>query len=406
MIPVPIRENSISKLSEMFLNATLSPLLVRTYNISVTNNHTVSTNISIKMYVPLCGNATGNYTIKDSKSVASIIENIRQVILLNKITEIAVMKVNQIVINSYNVTTIYYLNITNTNCSNNGNSGTKFTETETSINFSVKKTNGAENTKTALFLSNDESETKSSIIDGPILSFPASNPGRISYYTRLQYYPYSSANFGGLFTLLSRNSVISNDNVSCSKNVFHDNGDNNNRNNSSDNGDKNSTDYNHNNTNKDDSLSSTKINDTNNNSAYSRSDTDDMPTDQIIGVYIGSNGIIYDTNFKASFNFDKYNQNNNTIDHYPLFDIWYKVDIHLNWLTGLYYIMLNDLIVADDIPFRASHVDGFKLSLTRGVRRRITAIFSSIIYYHLLFFVLVLFLVFVLLLQISYSFID
>ena len=43
----------------------------------------------------------------------------------------------------------------------------------------------------------------------------------------------------------------------------------------------------------------------------------------------------------------------------------YKVDIHLNWATMKYYIMLNDIVVVKDVPFQATAIDGIRLSQTR-----------------------------------------
>lgn len=49
-------------------------------------------------------------------------------------------------------------------------------------------------------------DTEFSTNEGPIISFAASRPGRITYYTKLQYYSNNEIKekFGSLFTLISR----------------------------------------------------------------------------------------------------------------------------------------------------------------------------------------------------------
>jgi hypothetical protein len=55
-------------------------------------------------------------------------------------------------------------------------------------------------------------DTEFSTNEGPIISFAASRPGRITYYTKQQYYPNNEIKdkFGSLFTLISRKEITSN----------------------------------------------------------------------------------------------------------------------------------------------------------------------------------------------------
>jgi hypothetical protein len=54
-------------------------------------------------------------------------------------------------------------------------------------------------------------DTEFTTNEGPIISFAASRPGRITYYTKLQYYSNNEIKdkFGSLFTLISRNETDS-----------------------------------------------------------------------------------------------------------------------------------------------------------------------------------------------------
>jgi hypothetical protein len=129
----------------------------------------------------------------------------------------------------YNIADIFMLNTTivdykfdtinpvfslATDCTNNGHEGRFYTKSSMTTNMYVRETNGGEGTKRALFLSNREESKSSSGSEreapfswnGPIIPFEASNPTRITYYTRLDAVEGEStkANFGVLFSLLSR----------------------------------------------------------------------------------------------------------------------------------------------------------------------------------------------------------
>ena len=86
----------------------------------------------------------------------------------------------------------------------------------------------------------------------------------------------------------------------------------------------------------------------------------------MIGVFIGER-IMYATNFVASFEDQVYLKRLTTLDDYVVYNTWYKVDLHLNWDTKMYYLMLNDVVVVKDVPFAADSFDGIRLSQTRQV---------------------------------------
>ena len=71
-----------------------------------------------------------------------------------KSKEIAGLEIKNVTINSYLLTKLNYIKTDFSNCDNNGQNGTYYKKTETSIHFSVLPTIGAENTEKALFLSN------------------------------------------------------------------------------------------------------------------------------------------------------------------------------------------------------------------------------------------------------------
>ncbi len=101
----------------------------------------------------------------------------------------------------------------NTDCSNNGEDGTFFDQAYMTTYMYVGS-GGAENTGHALFFSNRETTITSSgsikeapfAGNGPIVSFNASRPERITYYTKMQYVAGESlkSHYGALFTLISR----------------------------------------------------------------------------------------------------------------------------------------------------------------------------------------------------------
>ena len=102
-------------------------------------------------------------------------------------------------------------------CSNDGKNGSLFTEASMTTEMYVRETDAAEKTNRALFLSNRESTFTASgsareapfAWNGPIIPFNVSQPTRVTYYSRMDGVAGESkkANFGSLFTILSRGGV-------------------------------------------------------------------------------------------------------------------------------------------------------------------------------------------------------
>jgi hypothetical protein len=193
-------------------------------------------------------------------------------------------------------------------CENHGSSGSLYTEaTMTSLMY-IRETNAAEGTQKALFFSNNESTFTSSgtsreapfAWNGPILPFEPSQPTRVTYYSQMESIPGLSqkANFGSLFTLLSRG-------------------------------------------------------------------VEGLNVSSVIGIFIGDQ-IKHGANFGSSVDEKYYFKRMTVIDSYPAFDRWYKVDIHINWNTHTYYILLDDVLVVRDAKFVGDDVDGIRLSVTRA----------------------------------------
>jgi hypothetical protein len=88
--------------------------------------------------------------------------------------------------------------------------------------------------------------------------------------------------------------------------------------------------------------------------------------ESVIGVFVGDK-IMQGANFQSAVDEKFFLKRVSTIDEYPTFDRWYKVDIHINWKVMKYYIMLDDVIVIYDQTFKADYVDGIRISLTRAV---------------------------------------
>eukprot|EP01034_Spumella_vulgaris_P021395 gene21395-27425_t len=99
-------------------------------------------------------------------------------------------------------------------CSNRGSSGSLYTEAMMTTSMYVRPTVAAESTKRALFMSNRENTNTSSGSarevpfsgNGPIVPFEASQPARITYYTRIDSVAEVSnkVDYGSLFSLISR----------------------------------------------------------------------------------------------------------------------------------------------------------------------------------------------------------
>ncbi len=224
----------------------------------------------------------------------------------------------------YNIAEVYFLNVTlgnytvkeistiesiPTECNNNGEDGIIYSQTKTTTSMYVRRTNGAEGTSRALFLSNRESTYTDSgsyreapfSWNGPIIPIEASRPTRVTYYTRLDAVEGESkkANFGVLFSLLSRGEA-------------------------------------------------------------------GLNVSSVIGVFTGDK-ITHGSNFGSAVDEKVYLKRSVTLWDYPTFDRWYKVDIHINWDNHTYYIALDDTIMVSNSKFTGEDIDGLRLSVTRAV---------------------------------------
>lgn len=195
-----------------------------------------------------------------------------------------------------------------TKCNNNGNNGTYYSQATMFSSFLVNNTNAAELTKKALYLSNKEA-TKTVTgspreapfaWNGPVIPFAPSKPNRITYYTRMDAIEGESkkANFGSLFTLLSRG--VPGLNIS-----------------------------------------------------------------NVIGVYVGDK-IMQGHNFGSAVDEKSFLKRLVTINEYPAFDRWYKIDIHINWKLLTYSVSLDDQVAIQDVEFTAPDIDGIRLSINRA----------------------------------------
>lgn len=212
------------------------------------------------------------------------------------------------VITSYTSTETFLPTSSPTQCSNNGGSGTLYTETQMTSRMEVMETDAAEGTGHALFLSNNEiTKTATGSVreapfswNGPTIPFLPARPTRVTYYSRLVSIPGESlkSNFGTLFSLISRGSS-------------------------------------------------------------------DANISSVIGVFIGDK-IMHGHNFIANVNEANFLKRMFTIDEYPAFDRWYKVDIHIRWETHTYFILLDDTLVVKDVSFQGNDVDGIRLSVDRA----------------------------------------
>lgn len=130
-----------------------------------------------------------------------------------------------VAITAMSVQGLAYANITvtdllSTPCSNRGGDGRLYTEARFSDLMRVEETSGAEGTSRALRLSsNNDLTTASGVLrespftgNGPIVSFPPSQPSRLTYYTRMSSIEALSAksNYGSLVTFTCRHSACSN----------------------------------------------------------------------------------------------------------------------------------------------------------------------------------------------------
>jgi len=210
---------------------------------------------------------------------------------------------------SMEYTNIFPIRELPSSCVNHGEEGTSYSQVSMFSNFLVSKTDAAEKTGTALYLSNANEATKTVsgspreapfAWNGPVIPFAPSHPNRVTYYTRMDSIEGESkkANFGSLFTLLSRG--VPGLNIS-----------------------------------------------------------------NVIGVYVGDK-MMQGHNFGSAVDEKFFLKRLVTINEYPAFGRWYKVDIHINWDKHTYSVSLDDQIAVQDVEFTAPDVDGIRLSINRA----------------------------------------
>lgn len=85
----------------------------------------------------------------------------------------------------------------------------------------------------------------------------------------------------------------------------------------------------------------------------------------VIGVFIGDK-IKHGSNFVFAVDENIFLKRLKTIDEYPAFDRWYKIDIHIRWDTHTYFILLDDTLVVKDQSFEGDDIDGIRLSADRA----------------------------------------
>eukprot|EP01036_Dinobryon_divergens_P048966 gene48966-65651_t len=195
------------------------------------------------------------------------------------------------------------------NCNNNGSDGTIFTESTMTTSMYVRRTDGAEGTTSALFLSNNETTNTTSGSsreapfpwNGPILPFQPANPTRITFYTKLDAVPGEStkAQFSALFSVLSRGEPLLN-------------------------------------------------------------------VTSVIGVSIGER-FKHGSNFGQTPDEHLYLERLTVIERYPVLNRWYKIDIRLRWDLLTYSILVDDVLEASGQKFVATQIDGIRLAVNRAV---------------------------------------
>jgi hypothetical protein len=86
----------------------------------------------------------------------------------------------------------------------------------------------------------------------------------------------------------------------------------------------------------------------------------------VIGVFIG-NTISHGANFGSAVDEKFYNKQTSVLWNYPELGVWYKVDIHIDWVHNTYAILLNDEMRVQGAKFTGADVDGIRISMTRAV---------------------------------------
>lgn len=282
--------NILIDLVAKFINKTVDTMFV--YNTGVIYNGEIDASL--------------NYTVimKNDTNISVVAQHFDDHLGIN-LADIISIRTD---IYGYQVTTINPVREKETQCTNDGENGTLYSESTMTSSLVVKPTVGAEGTKRALFLSNREATVTATgspreapfAWNGPIIPFVPSQPTRVTYYSRMDAIEGESTknNFGSLFTLLSRQ-------------------------------------------------------------------VEGLNVSSVIGVFIGDK-IKHGANFGSDVDEDIYLKRLTTIDEYPAFDRWYKVDIHIRWNTNTYYILVDDTLVVKDKKFTGSSVDGIRISVNRA----------------------------------------
>jgi hypothetical protein len=148
--PFRLDTASIANLKELFINNTLSPVRVQTLSVVISPRIFKYFNgfqVDIKMEIYVLITADSSF-----QAVSSLLNSTEQKLLSNTGRNIAEFIVVNTTITSHSVRTISPIQEIRTNCNNSGNSGSYFTNTTTDISVSVLSTDGAENTKSAIYL--------------------------------------------------------------------------------------------------------------------------------------------------------------------------------------------------------------------------------------------------------------
>jgi hypothetical protein len=306
IMSTPLDDARLTYLGSEFIKTVLDPMFV---NFIAVDRRTAGSNaihalLNVTVVVPYDGGTPpvfGNGTFLNSTYQDMLNEhsgyNFAQVFMM------------EATVYGHQYTTIYPLEVIQKPCNNPGAEGTVYTEAKATTNMYVARTNAAESTSRALFLSNRETTNTTSgsqreapfSANGPIVPFEASRPSRITYYTRSDAVPSESlkTDYGSLFALISRGE--SGLNVS-----------------------------------------------------------------NVIGVYFGSK-IYHGANFGSAVDEKVFLKRLVSIDNYPILSRWYKIDIKIQWDNHTYSVTIDDLIVTTAQKFVGDDVDGIRISLYRAV---------------------------------------
>lgn len=148
--PLRLDTASITNLNELFINKTLSPVRVQTFSVVISPRifkYFSGFQIDIKMEIYILIAADASF-----QAVSSLLNSTEEKLLSNTGRNIAELIVVNTTITSHSVRTISPIQEIATKCNNSGNRGSYFTSTTTDISVSVLSTDGAENTKSAIYL--------------------------------------------------------------------------------------------------------------------------------------------------------------------------------------------------------------------------------------------------------------